>query len=607
MAGATSNQGQKAKALIEFIKARRSAYYNARVTKRWKDATRAIALCLDQRHDPEEQDITRSKIFLSAMVASDDALNETYSDQYRRASPLITFSTKRRGTVDLAERAGWLAANIRDEAEFMDPWLSYMRDINRYGMGIAYQRWDNQAGNAVGMENLNQPWGQLAAVVLQEKTLINRAYSERFHPYHWWGDWKTHLTPRWEGVTRVYNVDDLESMLDDPDYSESGVKNAIDQLKRGAVRASDENYSTEEEDDEGEDVPDDSELLAHEYWGPISGAKGWEDSKGEYQVIVTDTDILMKPRPNAIPGFRPIKRPRGIVINDWACGRPALLPQVAAVKLETFMANAMVDDVFDRLYAGWAMWENALEDPDEFMNPEGIGAPVRMQDDAPNTRIPQKIGQAQSGVIADLGKIMETVIVKDRQSSNFADVMSQRSGIQDGTARAANIIVGQGARKVGAIMSTANATGLLPINEQLILLTLINKSPEELARQTRDGKEFQLSPDEFALMLEKNLWQDGDIFRRDPMMDTLSMERLAKAGAVEYLTQNATNPETPTKFWRAYARTLDVQDFDDYFPLGEKKPAPPQAEGLPAQGAQGGMPPGAPVDIGAPMAQAVAA
>lgn len=579
-------QGKKAKALIEFILARKDAYYQANVTKRWREAVYGIECALDQRFTSDEEGMTRSHFYSPRIVTSDDALNETYTDGYTMANPLFVMRTKRRGTQEFAERAGHLIHNVWEEAEAMDTWLAFMRDINRFGMGVGYTRWEHAEGEAPAMVMESMPWGMLAAVAMEQRTLLSRPILERIHPYDWWGYWRTHLTPPWEGVSRQWGGCELALLLDDPDYVQGGVKLAMERLKRGGG-PEDEYFHGADYDDE--EVPDRETLMVYEYWGDLYGLKEWgmEDDRREYQVIVTDEEVLMKPRRNRIPGYRPIKRPRGILVNDWCCGRPVLLPQVPALRIQNFLLNSSLDDVADRLYAGWAVWEQALMDPDEFLNPQGIGVPVRMNKDATKEKLPQKLGGGQSGIQADVERIINGFIEKDLQATSFADVLSVKGGLQNGTARAANIIASQGARKVKAIYENANRTGLNPFGEQLLIHKVLNTDPEDMAAQTRDGEEFTLSPEELGFLLERNLWDCSDSFRRDPFLDAANMERLAKAGAVEFFSQYAGDPELPAKFWRSYARSINCPDYDEYFPLGKERKdagAMPPELGIPAAG-----------------------
>lgn len=584
-------QGDKAGKLIQFILARKDAYFGANVTKRWKDACYGIECALDQKFTAEEEGLTRSQFYLSRLVQSDDALVETYTDGYTMANPLFVMNTKRKGTQEFAERAGHLLHNIWEEAEGMDTWLAHMQDINRYGMGVGYTRWENRQGKALGMAEESMPWGILATVAMQQKTLYNRAYIERIHPGDWWGYWKTHLTPPWEGVTREWSALEFMGLEGDEDYDKKGIELALDRIKRGGGPEDEFFHGAESEDDP---VPDSTTLMVYEYWGDLQGLDGYDEQDCEYQVIITDNEVLMKPRKNELKGFRPIKRPRGIVIPDWCCGRPALLPMLPAVRIQNFLVNSSLDDVSDRLYAGWAVWEQALQNPDEFLNPAGIGVPVRMSKEATINQIPVRLGGGQSGIQADVERMYNGPLEKDIQAASFADVMSQKGGLQDGTARAANIIASQGARKIRRIYENANRTGLNPFAEQLMIHTVLNVPPEELGTQTRDGKPFSLSPQELGFLLQRNLWDLNDSFRRDPYMDAGNMERMAKAGAVEFLTGHAVDPLTPAKFWRAYARNLNVPDYDDYFPL--KMPPPPAPAGIPpelGQGAAPGQPPAA--------------
>lgn len=575
-------QGDKAGRLIEFILGRKDAYYQANIVRRWRDACDGIEAALNQEFTPEEEDLTRSKFYLSRLIQSEDALVETYTDAYTMANPLFVLGTRRRGTQQFAERAGWLMHNVWEEGESLDAWLSFMRDINRFGNGVGYTRFEREEGQALGMRSESMPWGMLSAVALENRTLLSRAIIERFHPYDWWGYWNTHLTPPWEGVSRQWGACEFLALEGDTDYDKRGIEAALERIKRGGG-AEDENFHGADQEDE--EIPDHDTLMVYEYWGDLYGLEGYSKDRSEYQVIITDSEVLMKPRKNPIRGYRPIKRPRGIILNDCCMGRPALLPQLPAVKIQNFLLNSSLDDVADRLYAGWAIWEKSMQDPDEFLNPVGIGVPVRMSATATKDHLPQRIGGGQSGIQADVERIYNGPIEKDIQASSFADVLSQKGGLQDGTARAANIIASQGARKVKHISENANRTGLLPMGEQLLLHKILNTPPEELANQTRDGEEFSLSPEELGFLLDRNLWDYGESFKRDPYMDAQNMERFAKAGAVEFFSQYAKKPELAAKFWRAYAKNLNVPDYDEYLPVPpeEGAPPPPPAGGMPPQ------------------------
>lgn len=586
-------QGVEAGELIQFMLRRKDAYYEAPVNRRWWDATQAIEAALDQRFTPEEEDLTRAKYYLATMLSGSDALEETYTDGYTSADPLFVFNNKRRGKSDLAEKAQWLMANVWEEGEGLDTWLSLMRDINRYGMGVGYARWERREGQGLAVENKQHPWGTLATIALQKSTLMNRAVIERIPPGDWWGYWLTAENLPWEGVTRDWGACELSELLDDDEYDDAGINAAIERLEQ-AAQARDSEFAS----DIGEpsEIPDHNTMPVYEYWGTLYGAKGFEKDRREYQVIFTDREILLRPRLNAIPNFRPIKRARGIIVNDWCGGRPALLPQLPATKIENFMVNSSIDDLTDRLYTGWAAWEDSLTDPDEFLNPEGVGGVVRMKKGAGQAEIPQRIGQGQSGIQADIERFYKNILEADRQTNSFADVLSQKSGLLDGTARAANIVASQGARKVKAIMTNANTTGLLPLAEAMLLLTILNNSPEDMATQTRDGREFALSPEDFSAFLQRNLWTYSDSFRRDPFMDAQAMDRLAKVGGVEFLTQHATDPRIPLQFWRSYARYNRIPNYDEFFP-----DMPPTPKGqAPAPAGPPGMSVGGPGQSAAP-------
>lgn len=588
-------QGEDAGKIIEFILRRKDAYYGANVTKRWKDACGAIINGLEQRFTPEEEDLTRSKFFLTTMINADDGYNETFVNAYGLAQKLFVFNTKRVGTKNLAERAEWLMANVWEESAGDKSWLGIMRDQGRFGMGVSRQQWDLRHGTGVGYEQTKQPWGMMATVALQNKKLWERPFAKRFHPFDWFGYWRQAEDLPWEGLLHVFGTAELLAMLeaDDEDYLPAGVKAALGRLKRGSG-PKDENYHGTEEED-AEDIPDENTLQGFEYWGTLYGCPGHEKDTKEYQVILTDQEILKK-QCNTLEGFRPIKRTRGIPQNDWCGGRPLLLPQIPHLKMENLFANSMIDDVLDRLYAGWAMWEHALVNPDEFMNPEGLGAPVRMNKDAGVAHVPVRIGGGQSGIQADTQRINE-LVDRDRMAGNFQDVLSQKGGIQDGTARAANLVASQGARKAKAVMINANESGLVGIAAQLLILKFINTEPSEMARQTRDEKEFQISPDEWSLLLENNLWSFHDSFRRDPYIDTDNMERFAKVGAVEFMAKHASDPMITVEFWREFANNLNIRNYDRFLPL--EMPKPPQAQSLPPElaAAAGAAPPEAGAEV----------
>jgi hypothetical protein len=602
-------QGEDAGKIIEFIMRRKNAYYEANVTRRWKEACESIKSGIEQRFTADEEDLTRAKFFLSTMVNANDGYNEVFTDAYGMAQKLFVFNTKRKGTMDLAKRAEWLMENVWEDADGTESFLSIMRDLPTFGMGVSRQQWDLRRGNALGYKQTKGPWGVMATVALQQQTLLDRAFAKRYHPYDWFGYWRQSDNLPWEGLLIEFGAAALNEMLEDTegDYEDDGIKAAMERLKKGP--APKDEYFHGNVDGEWEDVPDDNTLQGYEYFGDLYGCPGHEKDTKEYQVILTDTELLKKVC-NDIEGFRPIKRTRGIIQNDWSGGRPLLLPQVPALKMQNFFANSMIDDVADRLYAGWATWEHALVNPDEFLNPQGIGVPVRMNRDASPSNIPMRIGGGQSGIQADVQRINDTIIERDRQAGNFQDVLSQKGGIQDGTARAANLIASQGARKVKGVMINGNTTGLTPIAAQLLILTFINRSPEELAKQTRDSKPFTIGPEEWSLLLQHNLWTFSDSFRRDPYLDTESMERFAKVGGVEFMAKHAADPMIPVEFWREYASTLNMRNYDRYLPLEMPAPTPPPGGpgGLPPELAGGGAPAaGGPPEQGAEVPEAAAA
>lgn len=568
-------QGEDAGKIIEFILRRKDAYYQAPVTTRWKDASDSIINAREQRFTEEEQDLTRSKMFLSSIVNAEDGYNETFVNTYGLAQRLFVFNTKRRGTRELAERAQWMMENVWEEADAPTSWMSILKDLPCYGMGVSRQMWDVRHGQGLGYKQTKGPWGILNTVALQNKLLWDRPFAKRIHPFDWFGYWRQAEDLPWEGILHCFGAAELMEMLEDEDYEADGVKAELERLKAGGADKDEYYHGTEAGDDA--DIPGEATIPGYEYWGDLYGCPGHEKDTREYQVILTERAILKK-QCNELEGFRPIKRTRGIPINDWCGGRPLLLPQLPAARIQNFLVNSSLDDVADRLYAGWAMWEDALVNSDDFLNPEGIGVPVRMQKEAAPDRVPQRLGGGQSGIQADVERSWN-MIERDRQAGNFQDVLSQKGGIQDGTARAANLIASQGARKVKAVMINANQTGLVPVASQLLIMKFLHTDPGDLAKQTRDEKPFTISPEEWGLMLEGSLWDFHDSFRRDPFIDMENMERFAKVGAVQFMTEHAADPMITVKFWREYADNLNLRNRDEYLPL--EMPKKPQQQPMP--------------------------
>lgn len=175
-----------------------------------------------------------------------------------------------------------------------------------------------------------------------------------------------------------------------------------------------------------------------------------------------------------------------------------------------FLTNMSMESITDNLTKHWAVWEEDMDDPNDFYSPKGLNAFLRMT----GQKVPQIVENGRSGAFADVKDII-TMLDRDRQRAGASD---QEQGVlgntQDKTATAARLLATAATKKVRAIIKRISNDAIVPQIKNLTMLSLVHSKPE-MRRFISGGKEIIITPQHVQWYLNGANCRVNDSVTRD--------------------------------------------------------------------------------------------
>lgn len=595
--GSLSSDMQKD--IISYCKYQVDSYYRSQVFQNWKMQSEAIVDAVEQRWRTNEQ-VTRSGFYLAALRAEYDGLKEGAVNIFAKANPLFIFRKKPGFEQSTADKIQQHVGDEWDTMDGLEKFLEITDDTWTHGVGISYTKWSTVHGYGQFPVVVPQVWGGTMIDWQEGYNVISSGPDlERIHPMNWAGDYRKNRGLTWESCMREWRVSDFQCLKGDPRYLQEGVEASITTMREGK-QGNDPNFFHPFE--QGGNASRTSTAIVYEYWGDLTGVKGFEDDPHEYVVMWTEDRLLrFNHNPIYIGGerFRPFNRTRSNPLNNFPMGRSILGPNLTHQKLMNLMVNLMTDDQLIRQHLGIAVWADAMENTNDLTNPEGARGFVWMKNNSSQNQIPRFIGEGQSGIIRDGMDFMDRFIMTDMQKSGLNNTsQGLKEGAQNGTATAAQLQASMGNRKIQAAYTQVCRTGLRPIAKHITLLTLRNRQMQDLQ---------QFSNEEQLAILAGNSWDIHDSITQDPYQEAMNKAEfynMAKDVIMQITSANG-DASHVVEMLRDIARDKGIKpdDFNRYFPLAKppqvgQPPAPGGA--LPAQATPNAKPPMAPAQPAPP-------
>jgi hypothetical protein len=569
--------------IIAYCKYQFESYHRSTAFQNWRRQSEAISDAVEQRYRTAEQ-VTRSGFYLAALRAEYDGLKEGATNIFAKANPLFIYRKKPGFQQDTVDKIQQHVNDEWDAMSGMDKFQEILDDTWIFGSGISYTKWQSVQKYGQFPVVVPQVWGG-TMIDWQEgfQTILNGPELERIHPLNWAGDYRKSRDLSWEGCMREWRIADVQRLKGDRMYLQDGV-GALLASMRDKKSTTDPYFYHPDNANGGLPHQTSPRTIAYEYWGDLTGVKGFEDDPHEYVVMWADNNLLrFNYNPIYIGGeqFRPFTRTRASVFNSFPQGRSPLAPNLTHQKLQNLMVNLSVDDILIRQHLGIALWADQLENPNDILNPEGARGFVWMKNNANPNLLPRLIGEGRSGIMQDSMEFMDRFIKPDQQKSGRSDTaQGLKEGAQNGTATAAQIMASIGSRRDSAGIATICKTGIRPIGRHLTMLTCRNRTMKDLQK---------FSNEELIGILQNNNWEEHDSITQDPYQESMNKAEfynMAKDVIMQVVTANG-DASHVIEFLRDIARDKGIKpdDFNRYFPLAK----PPEAGGPPGQ--PPGMPP----------------
>lgn len=585
---------------------RKDAYFRSNAYQFFKRQGEAVNDCVDQKYRVREQ-TTRSGFYLATHTALYESIMDGFVQIYGNAKPLFLFDGQKKDLDDLALRAQFFLNRVwenmgQENTGGTCQWLALARDVPLYSMAVGYTRWRRELGY-INMP-VKTPGANFDMLRWEDRydVLFNEPEIERIHPYNWFGDWRCHI-PAWEGIVRKWTLQDAQGLVEkdaeNPEYNQQAVQQLINDLKSGKVEQDSDYWSSNDRSN-----PVDTDTGGHtqdvvEYWGCLNHAKGMENDPREYQVIC-DRKRIYRQRVNNIPGFRKIKRVTSSGLNDSPFGRSLLAPMLPHTKIMNLMLNLGIDDTVTRMHNGWAVWDEFLQNPDEFVNPEGTDPIVYMDHGAPKDKIPVRIGGEASGILRDTMQIYQ-FINQDKQRTGPSDTgLGAAKPTGKETATASRLFAQADTKRERAAITYMGLYGLIPIAKNVNYLALQNTPPIERRKISYDGQDFAITNDDIIEIWNNNLFGIHDSILDPQENQSLKLVNFLTLSR-DVLMQDPAGLPKLLNIIRDAGRKSGIRNIDRYFP--ESTPpqvTTPQPEGQPGSPLSSPLPGQPPAAVPAP-------
>lgn len=553
---------EQAKDIIGFCKSQIDDYYRSEVFQGWRAQGEAIGDAVEQRWRTGQQ-VTRSGFYLAALRAEYDGLKEGAVNVLSKANPLFIYRKQPRGDQSVADQ---IQAHVNQEWDTMDgleKFLEITDDTWIWGAGISYTKWQTLEGYGQFPVVVPSAFGDMIDWQEGWQAVSSGPELERIHPMNWAGEYVKNRGLSWEACLREWEVCDLQRLKGDQRYLQPGIEKVLQNLREGKSTR-DSNYYHPFRSNEGGMPRGVAKVVAYEYWGTLTGVKGFEDDPHEYVVIWADDQLLrFNHNPIFIGGerFRPFVRTRSNPFNNFPMGRSILGPNLTHQALMNLMVNLSVDDIIIRQHLGLAVWADAMENPNDLMNPEGARGFVWMKNTAGPNMFPRFIGEGQSGILRDSMDFMDRFILTDMQKSGLNNTsQGLKEGSQNGTATAAQLQASMGNKRIQSALTQICKTGLRPIAKHITLLTLRNRPMAELPFDNQAQMQA----------LTYNNWEEHDAVTKDPYAEAMNKAEfynMFKDVALQLVQANG-DASHLIEMGRDIARDKGIKpdDFNRYFP-----------------------------------------
>lgn len=550
------------KSIIDAVYKKKDDYYSSSAYSYFHQQGEAVVHAVDQKYRPREQ-TTRSGFYLGLHTGLYESLNETFTSIYSEADPLFIFNSKHKGQEDVALRAqkflnaSWESMGQGNLGGTLQ-WLAITRDVPLYSMGVAYVRWHREGANAVTPTNVKTAFGDQLEWTDQLRTVLDEPEIERIHPFNWFGQWDV-SNPGYEGIIRRWSLKDLHDAAQDPSFNKQGLEKLEEMIKKGG-QGDDKDYHKE---DENEFRQRERQIDILEYFGPLNDVKGMEDDSNEYHIICNQK-VLLKMEVNKMPGYRPIKRTYSSQRNDTPFGRNMLSPSLPHTKIMNLMTNLGIDDVMGRMHHGWAVWEQFLENPNDFANPEGTNGIVYMAPGSNKNHLPARIGGERSGVFDDLTN-MVNMINTDKERTSATDQSLGLQGDANETATGRLLLKNADSKRTRSAIITMADTGLKPIGQHVNLLALKNTPQVVRQQMSYDGEPFNMSNDDVVWVWNNNTFNISDSILKDQENEALKRTNFLTV-ARDVLLQDPAGLPKLQNIIRDVGRQSGIKNIERYFP-----------------------------------------
>jgi len=572
----------KEQMIIDHVMGRKKSYYNSNAFQFFQRQGESVISAANQTYRPREQ-TTRSGFYLATHAALYESQIETFSQIFSQADPLWIFSSKKSGGEEIAQKSQFAMNRMWDNMGAnnlggVQQWLALTRDVPIYAMAVSYQRWIRRTGyvQKPSLKMDQQAWSEIIDWSSEFDVMQSEPEIERVHPYNWFGDWRSGRPP-WEGILRRWTLADILPLKDDKSYR--NIDKLIERIQKNGQELDTDFFQVQDRNN-GDTRENNREADMIEYWGLINQVEGFEDDATEYQIICDDQWIY-KIAANPMPGFRPINRTVSSPQNDSPYGRSLLAPNLPHTRIMNLLTNLGIDDVVTRMHNGWAIWEQYLENPDEFLNPIGTNSPVRMTPNATEKHLPRRIGGESSGIMRDMLNI-DQIVNTDKQRAGDTD---QSLGLRDEkneTATGRLILKNADNKRTRAAIINMVRTGLIPIGKQLNLLFMKNTPEMERQNLSYDGQAFSITNNDIVQMWNNNYFDIHESVVHDQETEQLKLTRFLELSR-DILLQDPRGLQPLLNTVRDIGNRMGIPNVEHYFP----KDVPPQVnQALPAGAGQ---------------------
>lgn len=577
----SSKLSTKEQTVVEYVETLNSTYSTSPIYQNWQRLNDNILDAANQQYRPGEQ-LTRQGMYFAVMRAQRDGWREGAIEIFGQARPLFTYAPRRGVDVKLANRVQEVTHEIWADIDGLLKWYDLWNDAVDYSMAIAYTKYCKYHGEYEKPTVVDDVYVERLEWQPEYEALMDSPDFIRVHPYNY----RCAIgggTPEWEMVEWEWSIADLKGMLGEKHVNQAAVKRLIDRMEKGEIGQGDSrNFYNHAATKYGEAKPK-GRVYAKELWGRLSGCEGFEGDAQEYTVIVCEGELLRFARNMLRIGrkfWRPIKRMRLDPMSDLPYGGHVLAPILPHQRMKNLMLNLAADDLVIKQHLGFAVWPNALLNPNQLLNPEGAREPLYMSKDASVNQMPRFFADQSSGVVRDVLAFDTNITEKDMQTAGLPlQTLGYGGGAQGKTATEQTYLANSANRKMRGGVINMLESGLKPITSDLLGLLLRNNQPVDLNLSPKDLINiFENNYFDFDTSLTTNLGAQSSAMAQWGGMAMKHMSEIAPA-------DDPSSADHVAEFLRDTGKLLGLSTvaMDRYLPRGRpvrvptQPPAPPPA------------------------------